>query len=57
MKLFFQNIYFFFKSFFNIMSFRSKPHGFEPFYDDDSNHTVEYEFRPINESENNIVRL
>ena len=52
----FQNIYRFFQSIFERLSFRSKYHGFEPFYDDDSGHTVyEYNFVPVNE--NTIERL
>jgi hypothetical protein len=46
----FQTIYKFFKSFFDILSFKNKPQFFEPYYDDDSNHTVEYVFTPIHEN-------
>ena len=59
----FQNIYRFFQSFFDALSFRRKPHGFEPFYDDESGHTVyEYNFVSTNEeftptNENTMVRL
>ena len=58
-----QNIYRFLKSIFEVLSFRNKPHDFEPFYDDESSHTVyEYNFVPINEkftptNENTMVRL
>ena len=51
-----QNIYRFLKSIFEVLSFRNKPHDFEPFYDDESSHTVyEYNFVPTNE--NTIERL
>jgi len=64
------SIYRFFQSIFEKLSFKQKPHGFEPFYDDDSGHTVfEYnfssnneKFTPINREftptyENTMVRL
>jgi hypothetical protein len=66
----FQNIYNFLRSIFEVLSFTHKSHGFEPFYDDDSGHTVyEYNFVPINEKftssngeftppiENTMIRL
>jgi len=52
----FQSIYRFFQSIFETLTFKHKPHGFEPFYDDESGHTVyEYNFVPVNEPE--IERL
>lgn len=59
----FHSIYRFFQSIFDTLTFRSKSHGFEPFYDDESGHTVyEYNFVPINEkftptNENTMIRL
>lgn len=59
----FQSIYRFFQSIFQTLSFKHKPQGFEPFYDDESGHTVyEYNFVPINEkftstNENTMIRL
>jgi hypothetical protein len=59
----FQSIYRFFQSIFETLSFKHKPQGFEPFYDDESGHTVyEYNFVPINEkftptNENTMIRL
>ena len=51
------SIYRFFQSFFDALSFRRKPHGFEPFYDDDSGHTVfEYNFSSNNEKFTSINR-
>jgi hypothetical protein len=48
----FQRIYRFFQSIYERLSFRSKSHGFEPFYDDESGHTVyEYNFVSTNEPE------
>ena len=65
-----KNIYRFFQSIFDALSFTRKSHGFEPFYDDDSGHTVyEYNFVPVNEkfssingeftppTENTMIRL
>jgi len=52
----FEDIYRFFQSIFETFTFRSKNHGFEPFYDDESGHTIyEYNFVPVNE--NTIERL
>ena len=46
-----RSIYRFFQSIYERLYFRSKPHGFEPFYDD-SGHTVfEYNFSSNNENE------
>jgi len=52
----FKNIYLYLKSFFNYLSFRTRPEE-EIFYDNDSGHTeyvyeftpLKYEFIPINE--------
>lgn len=44
----FQNIYIYLKSFFERLSFRTKPKE-DLFYDNDSGHTeYEYEFMPLN---------
>jgi len=52
----FQRIYRFFQSIFETLSFKHKPQGFEPFYDDESGHTVyEYNFESTNE--NNFVPI
>jgi len=46
---FFKNIYIYLKSFFDYLSFRTRPKE-EIFYDNNSGHTeYEYEFMPINE--------
>ena len=65
-----QSIYRFFQSIFETLTFKHKPHGFEPFYDDESGHTVyEYNFVSTNEeftssngeftptNENTMIRL
>jgi hypothetical protein len=43
-----QNIYNFFQSIFEKLTFRSKRHGYDFLYDDDSGHTVyEYNFGSV----------
>ena len=51
-----KNIYNFFQSIFEKLTFRSKSHGYDFLYDDDSGHTVyEYNFGSIHG--NTIERL
>jgi len=52
----FQRIYRFFQSIFESLSFKNKPHGFEPFYDDESGHTV-YEYNFVSTNENHFVPI
>lgn len=62
----FENIYRFFQSIFETLTFRNKHHGYELFYDDESSHTVfeydfnthtVYEYESITTNENKIERL
>jgi len=62
----FEDIYRFFQSIFEKLTFRGKHHGYEFFYDDDSCHTVYeydfvshtvYEYDSIPTKENKIERL
>lgn len=52
----FEDIYRFFQSIFEKLTFRSKHHDYDFLYDDESGHTVyEYNFQPVNE--NTMERL